>query len=192
MAREFELKYSATPGLLQELQGRYPNFLPITMETTYYDTPDGAMKARRWTLRRRMENGKAVCSLKTPGDFIRRGEWEAEMEDILAAIPALCKLGAPEELRHLAARGLAPVCGAAFIRLAAAVEVPGGTVELALDQGVFQGGGQEVPFWEIEVELKSGEEQVALDFAAALAAEFALKPETRGKAEQAMALSTEL
>lgn len=189
MAKEFELKYQATPEILAEIQKEYSSFTPITMETTYFDTPDGAMKARRWTLRRRLENGKAVCSLKTPGDFIRRGEWELETGDIAAALPALCTLGAPEMLLSLTAQGIAPVCGARFTRLAALIDLPGGSVELALDQGSFLGGNREVPFAEVEVELKSGDEQVALDFAATLATQYGLKPETKGKVERAMALA---
>lgn len=189
MAREFELKYRGTPEILEAIRREYGPFAPITMETTYFDTPEGAMKARRWTLRRRLENGKAVCSLKTPGDFLRRGEWELEGTDIGALLPELCKLGAPEELLTLTEGGIAPVCGARFTRLAALIPVPGGTVELALDQGAFLGGGREVPFSEIEVELKSGPEEAALTFATTLAAQYGLNPETKGKAERALSLA---
>lgn len=188
MAKEFELKYQASPEILEEIQGNFSGFTPISMETTYFDTPDGAMKARRWTLRRRLENGTAVCSLKTPGDFIRRGEWEAEGEDILTLLPVLCQLGAPEELLSLTASGISPVCGARFTRLAARIQLEAGEVELALDQGVFLGGGRQVPFAEVEVELKEGTEEAALAFAGALAERFHLTPETRGKVERAMAL----
>lgn len=189
MAKEFELKYQATPEILAKIQEEYSNFVPIVMETTYFDTQNGAMKARRWTLRRRLENGKSLCSLKTPGDFIRRGEWETEGEDIAALIPVLCNLGAPQELLSLTAQGIAPVCGARFTRLAALISLPGGAVELALDQGAFQGGGREVAFAEVEVELKAGEEAVALAFAQDLANTYHLTPETKGKVERAMALA---
>lgn len=188
MAKEFELKYQASPEILEEIQENFSGFTNISMETTYFDTPDGAMKARRWTLRRRLENGKAVCSLKTPGDFIRRGEWETEGEDIQALLPALCKLGAPEELLSLTASGISPVCGARFTRLAAQIALEAGVVELALDQGFFLGGGRQVPFAEVEVELKAGTEEAALAFARELAETFHLTPETRGKVERAMAL----
>ena len=189
MAKEFELKYQASPEILEEIQGNFSDFTPISMETTYFDTPDGAMKARRWTLRRRLENGTAVCSLKTPGDFIRRGEWEVEAPCLEGAIADLLALGAPEALGTYAAKGLSPVCGAKFLRRAALLTLPEGTVELALDQGVFLGGGKEQPFSEIEVELKSGSEETALAFGAQLAREYSLTPETKGKVERAMALA---
>ena len=43
-------------------------------------------------------------------------------------------------------------------------------------------------FAEVEVELKSGSDAVARDFAAALAAEFGLKPQPKSKLARAMAL----
>lgn len=188
MGKEFELKYQASPEILEKIQKKWGGFSPIAMETTYFDTPDGDMKALRWTLRRRLENGKSICSLKTPGDGLRRGEWEWEGADIAAAIYELCKLGAPEILLSYAEKGFAPVCGARLVRLARMTPVPGGRVELALDQGVFLGKGRQEPFSELEVELKSGTEEATLAFAAQLAAEYALQPEHRGKAERAMAL----
>ena len=50
------------------------------------------------------------------------------------------------------------------------------------------GGGKTIPFAEIEVELKSGEEAAATAFAEALAQEFNLTPEPKSKAQRAMAL----
>lgn len=188
MGKEFELKYQASPEILEEIQKKFGTFTPITMETTYFDTPDGDMKALRWTLRRRLENGTSICSLKTPGDGLRRGEWETEGQDITAAVEVLLRLGAPESLLSYARKGLSPVCGARLVRLAQWIPVPGGTVELALDQGVFLGSSRQEPFSELEVELKSGTEEAAFAFAAQLAAEFGLQPEHRGKAERAMAL----
>ena len=68
MGREFELKYAATPAQFAALKADFPHLRPIEMETTYYDTFDGKMGNYRWTLRRRMENGRSVCALKTPGE----------------------------------------------------------------------------------------------------------------------------
>lgn len=188
MGREFELKYRATPEDLKEIQREYGTFTSITMETVYYDTPDRDMKRLRWTLRRRLENGTSVCSLKTPGDGIRRGEWETEGDAMDAALPALARLGAPEELQQLTAKGISPVCGARFVRLAALISLPTGTVELALDEGILLGAGKEVPLCEVEVELKAGSDDAALAFGAALAEKYHLTPETKGKVERAMAL----
>ena len=190
MGREFELKYRATPPLQAALRQAYPgNWQTVAMETTYYDTPDGRLGDLHWTLRRRMENGKFVCTLKTPAGGLSRGEWETECADIIDAIPALLALGAPKELEDYTAQGVAESCGAKFTRLAGLLEAENCTVELALDEGILMGGGKELPFTEVEVELKAGSEEAAAAFAAKLAEEFGLTPEYRSKVARARALS---
>ena len=191
MGREFELKYNATAKDLAALKADYPHLTPIAMETTYYDTPDGTMGRLRWTFRRRMENEKSVCTLKTPTEGLGRGEWETECGDILAAVPLLMAAGAPAELAELVSQGIVPVCGARFRRLAGLIETDGATVELALDEGVLLGGGRELPFTEVEVELKSGSEEAAVQFANTLAALRGLTPEPRSKVVRARALANE-
>lgn len=189
MGREFELKYRADREKIAAIAARFGDFSTISMETAYYDTPDHALGARHWTLRRRYENARAVCTLKTPLPDGSRGEWETDREDILCAVPELCKLGAPAELKHLTECGVSQLCAARFTRLAKTLEIPGATVELALDQGVLLGGGRELPFAEVEVELKAGQDAAAAAFAAALAEEFALTAEPRSKVQRAMALA---
>jgi inorganic triphosphatase YgiF len=80
-------------------------------------------------------------------------------------------------------------CGARFTRLAAPLEIPGGRVELALDQGVLLGRGKELPFAEVEVELKEGSDPAAIAFAQALAEEFQLEKEPKSKFVRAMTLA---
>ena len=189
MGIEFELKYRADAGKCRALLEAYPgNWQQITMETTYYDTPAGELAAKRCTLRRRSENGKSVCTVKTPGENGVRGEWETECGDIREAVEILCKLGGPEEL--LSSRdGLVPVCGARFIRQCRVFSQESCTVELAADNGVLLGGGQEVPLCEIEVELKSGSPEAAVAFARKLAARFGLQEEKKSKFRRALDLA---
>lgn len=189
MGREFELKFSATPLQQAALASRLGEFSVITMETTYYDTPDRALSDRRITLRRRLENDRSVCTLKTPTDGVGRGEWEVEREEITQAIDELCKLSQWDGLPDLLTSGLEPVCGACFTRQAKTIDLEGGSVELALDQGILLGGGRELPLCEVEVELKSGSEDAAVDFAKALSREFGLKPEKKSKFRRALALA---
>ena len=189
MGREFELKYAATAADLEILKAKYPHLHPITMETTYYDSLDGRLGDRHWTLRRRMENGVAVCTLKVPGQGFGCGEWETECDDIYKALPILMAMDAPKELAELTAGGLQEFCGARFTRLAGHIECDGCTVELALDQGALLGGGRELQFSEVEVELKSGSEEAAVIFGQALAREMNLKPESRSKVARARELA---
>ena len=189
MGREFELKFRADASAIGKIREKYGDFSPISMETAYYDTFDLKLAFHHWTLRRRMENGVSVCTFKRPHKDGGRGEWEVECPNIMEGILALCKAGADEELLRVTAGGLMEVCGARFTRMAKTLEIPGGTVELALDQGVLLGKGKELPLAEVEVELKEGTDEAAVAFAKALAEEFSLVPEEKSKFVRAMALA---
>ena len=192
MGKEFELKYKASPEVLDTLEARFGGFHTITMETTYFDTPDRALGRRRWTLRRRYENGVSVCGLKTPGRNEVRGEWEVREENMDRGLEALCAMDVPEEFPGLIKAGLVQVCGARFDRRACLVTNGSTTVEIALDQGVFLGGSREKAFSELEIELKSGSRQETEAFGQALAREYGLETETVSKFERALALAREV
>ena len=88
MGREFELKFAATQSDHELLRRRFDNLSPITMETTYYDTPERAMGARRETLRRRYENGTAVYALKTylPDGSQETLRWQVSGSNLLITV----------------------------------------------------------------------------------------------------------
>lgn len=190
MGREFELKFRSTEvkqQLLQkELGGEWVRY---DMESTYYDTPGRELGRLRWTLRRRLENGRPVCTVKTPAPFGGRGEWETECDDILAAIPVLCNLGCPGELPNFTADGLEAVCGARFTRLASLVTLKDCVVELALDHGWLISGDKKRRLCEVEVEVKSGSEAAAAAWAKALAHRHDLRPEKKSKYRRALELA---
>ena len=190
MGIEFELKYRATPAQQELLMERFGGSArTVTMETTYYDTPDRFLSTRRMTLRKRMENGTAVCTFKTPAADGCRGEWECQCGDIQAAIPELLKSGAPESLLLLTAANLEPICGARFTRRAMDVEGLDFAAELALDSGVLLGSGREKSLCEVELELKSGSRDAMTAFMEELAAQCGLVPEIRSKFRRAKALA---
>lgn len=189
MGVEYEIKYRATPEQLALLRERVgADEKEFSMRTTYYDTPDGALSAKQYTLRKRMENGTAVCTAKTPLPGKGRGEWETPCDTIEEAIPVLCKLGAPEDLLTATARGVIPICGAAFTRLARIVETPDFTAELALDQGYLFSGEKRMPLCEAELELKSGSGQAMEAYGRGLAAVLGLTAETKSKFRRGLAL----
>lgn len=187
MGREVEWKYRCCPEAMEAIRQQFSPFITITMETTYFDTPDGVLQRKKWMLRRRLENGVAVYTLKTPLPDGSRGEWETEC-DPSEVIEKLCKLGAPAELKALTKSRLVEVCAARFTRLAALIELPRCTVELALDEGSFLAGGRKQPFRELEVEWKAGREADAAAFAQRLAERFHLETEPKSKAQRAMEL----
>ena len=112
-----------------------------------------------------------------------------EWGDILSAVPRLIALGAPKELEEYTRNGVSPTCGAQFTRKALTLAAGEGTVELALDSGVLLGGGRELPFAEVEVELKQGRDEDAVTFAQALAARFGLTQEPKSKLCRALELT---
>ena len=189
MGREFELKYRGSDEAIARLCQDFGGFTTISMETTYYDTFDGKLGSLHWTLRRRYENGTSICTLKTPAQGGGRSEWEVEADDIMTAIPKLCKLGAPDMLTELTAGGVTQVCGAKFTRLAKNLEIPEATVELALDRGCLMGGGREMALREVEIEVKSGSEEAAIGFARLLEHQYGLTPEPRSKFRRALGLA---
>ena len=186
MGLEFELKYAATPGVQEKIREKLGVFEEISMETTYFDTPDGDLSRRRITLRCRMENGLCVCTLKTPAPGHGRGEWDARAPWNAETVAALWKKSGEKGVDF---EELTPVCGAKFVRHAFPVELADCTLEVALDLGLLLGGDRKIPLCEVEVELKSGSEEAATQWAEALAAEFNLRPEPRSKFSRASALA---
>ena len=189
MGQERELKFRADPENLAALAVDFGNFTEISMETTYYDTPDGALSKAHITLRRRLENGVSVCTVKTPEKAGVRGEWETEADCVEQAIPALCKLGCTQPLVELTAAGVVPVCGARFTRRAALIREESFVAELALDQGVLLGGGKELPLCEVELELKSGSWEELIAYGAHLRLRYGLQEETKSKFRRALSLA---
>ena len=192
MGIEYELKFRAEPQAQAKIRETVAGpWRRIDMETAYYDTPEGALAQRHCTLRRRMENGKSVCTLKTPAPDGARGEWETEDTSLHRAVPVLCGMGCPELLELLEKNSVVKVCGARFVRYAASVDIGTAVVELALDLGVLTGADRELPLCEVEVELKSGSRETAAAFAALLARKYDLLPETKSKFRRALDLAKE-
>lgn len=190
MGIEFELKFRATETQLAEVARALTGAVcEYEMQTTYYDTPSGALSGRFYTLRRRLENDCSVCTLKYPVDEMGRGEVEVQCQDIRQALPELCRLSGIAELSAILAEGITPICGASFHRTAVTVTQPDCTVEVALDNGVLFGGGREIPLCEIEVEQKDGSREAAFAYAAQLADAHGLVLERGSKFRRALALA---
>lgn len=197
MELEFKLAVKA-PALLEQIlfdpqvaEVRRGGYRLLDLAAIYYDTADGLLSQRRWTLRLRQENMRLVATFKTPGVGNARGEWECEAASIQAALPMLTAMGAPAELEQLLAeQPLIPVCAAQFTRRAATVVFADGTeCELCGDVGLLMGSGNEEELCEVEVELKSGSAETAEAFAAELADRFDLQEEPRSKYARALALA---
>ena len=189
MGIEFERKFRASEEILEEIRKAFSEDEQIfSMETTYYDAPDKALSSRYYTLRRRMENDRSVCTLKAPISTAGKGEWEVECADIEVAILELCKLGAPKNLILLTRNGITPICGAKFTRIAKTLKLPNCTLELALDRGILFSGEKQEPLCEVEVELKEGTTEDCVAFSKEFAQRFDLKREMKSKFRRALTL----
>ena len=189
MAVEYELKYRATPEILERIKADFPGTYTITeMTTTYYDTPGGDLAKLFWTLRHRREGDKHICTLKTPSGLDGRSEYEWSCEDIQESIPHLCRLAGTNALAQLAERGLVETCGARFLRTARRLIAGSTLTELALDSGVLTNGDKEEAFAEVEVELKQGHRQEADIIAFLLSRSYDLEPESKSKFQRSKEL----
>ena len=189
MAVEYELKYRATPEILERIKADFPGTYTITeMTTTYYDTPGGDLAKLFWTLRHRREGDRHICTLKTPAGIDGRSEYEWHCEDIHEAIPHLSRLTGSNALNQLVERGLVKTCGARFIRTARRLIAGSTLTELALDSGVLINGEKEEPFTEVEVELKQGHRQEADIIAFLLSRSYGLEPENKSKFQRSKEL----
>ena len=189
MAVEYELKYRATPEVLERIQADFPgNYTVTEMTTTYYDTPGGDLAKLFWTLRHRREGDKHICTLKTPGGIDGRSEYEWSCESIHEAIPHMCRLSGSNALAQLVERGLVETCGARFTRTARAFVAGCTTTELALDQGVLINGEKEEPFAELEVELKRGFREETDIIGLLLSQAYGLETENKSKFQRSKEL----
>lgn len=186
MGREFELKFRANRDALAKIRALWQDWEEFSMETTYFDTADGKLSAKKCTLRRRMENGISVCTMKTPAASFGRGEWSINAPWCEETSKELFAAAMQEEIPFAQ---LSALCGARFSRLAKTVELPGCTVEIALDTGVLIGGGKEIPLCELEVEYKSGSEAAVVTWAEHFAKRFGLQAEKLSKFRRASLLA---
>lgn len=190
MGKEWELKFRAErPEVLDDILRDFA--LPweeIPMASTYFDTEQGDLTRRKWTLRLRREGETSVVTMKTAGDGKARGEWEYCAEDVSQAAELLCAQGAPEELAEILRKPVHPVCGARFTRRAVRLSLGETTAELALDSGILFRGDREIPLWEVELELKQGQEQDVTALAEDLCRRFPLTEEKDSKFVRAIRL----
>lgn len=190
MSIEFELKYAATPEILQQLRKDFGQpESTLSMQTTYYDTPSGKLSALRYTLRQRIENGTCVSTVKVPLEGSARGEWECVCDSLEEAVSRLCSMGAPQVLLDAQQEGLVPVCGARFTRHCYRLSSIDGWAELALDEGILTGGSKEIPLWEIEVEHKAGSQSDTVRLAQSIKDKYGLCPEPLSKFQRARRLA---
>lgn len=126
---------------------------------TYFDTPDGDLRAAGVSLRIRTARGKRIQTVKARGSAVAalfaRPEWEVAVPD---DTPVLDDGAAP--LRSLlpaaALDALAPAFVVRVTRRSAVASHAGARIEAAVDLGEVAAGMTTTPIAEVELELKEG------------------------------------
>ena len=158
------------------------------LTSTYYDTPDSALKQRGLTLRVRDQGGDFLQTVKQgdlgAGDLLSRGEWEDRVAkgrpdpDAAQSGPRLPE-GAAADLRQFFVTEVT--------RTIFAIEpLPGTEIEAAVDEGEIRAADEDraEPISEVELELKDGDAAALYDLAAQLVEVAPLRIETRSKSER--------
>ncbi len=156
--------------------------------STYYDTPDSALKERGLTLRVRDQGGHFTQTVKegdlASGDLLSRGEWE---DAVTESRPDPDAAQSGLRLPDGAAADLRPFFVTEVTRTIFAIEPLAGTaIEAAIDEGEIRAvaTGRAEPISEVELELKGGNAAALYDLAAQLLEVAPLRIETRSKSER--------
>lgn len=197
--QEIELKFQVPPEararLTEALSGA--DTRTTRLRARYFDTTDRLLARSAFALRLRQEGDGWVQTLKGRGDgLMARLEHNAPLgTDTGAAAPALSlerHAGTPAGAALIALLDRAGRTPADLVlqfstditRTHAEVQAEGAVVELALDVGQIEGGGQTLPVWEIEFELVSGSAEGLLSLAYLWTEAFGLWLDPRSKAER--------
>ena len=163
--------------------------------STYYDTPDLALRQRGISLRVRQTGGSFVQTVKDrdgASGFATRGEWEWTIASE-ALDPAV--MAKDEEAMILVAEDLdrvVPLFVTDIARSKRILSLDDGTlVEAAIDEGEVRAGDRHAVICEVELELKDGAAAPLFRLAADLARSAALRLGPDSKSERGYALLTD-
>lgn len=197
MAQEIELKLNLPARALPALR-RHPLVATATklgnastLDNTYYDTADLALKARKVAVRTRRAGRQWLqtvkCAAPSTGGLSQRPEWEQPYDGAFD----FSAIDAPEVAKLLARRGadLVPVFTTRFRRETRRHSPrPGVSILLMIDSGTIEVGERSAPICELELELEDGEPLDLLELACELARDLPLSPGDLSKAQRGFRL----
>lgn len=169
------------------------------MFSRYFDTKNGALSERRWTLRLRREGDRSVVTCKTDSvdveaGLFSRGEWQVYADDVIEGARMLVEEGAPEELmREIETSGVVERCTIEFDRRAVQLRLPAGViVEMAVDKGVIYANGGAAPLHELELELLFGRPEDLRPLSDLFTEKYQLRGEKLSKYARALQLAEKM
>ncbi|HTI67262.1 MAG TPA: CHAD domain-containing protein [Caulobacteraceae bacterium] len=191
---ETELKFEVAPGALGKLRKHPALAAPATtsrLRSVYYDTPDHDLRNAGVSLRVRESGGRFVQTVKTregPGS-IERGEWERDVDGARPEASALAGTPAEAVLNGHGAGDLAEVFSTTVERAVRLWSDGSALVELSLDEGRIDAGGDREPIHELELELKAGGAAALFVLARTLAGAAPIRLSFDSKAERGYRLA---
>ncbi len=141
-----------------------------TLNSVYFDTPDGLLRSHTISLRVRNDGNSTVQTVKMTdggGASIARREWEVHLPDtgsnsskpnlLRPDLDAMADESLPSVLRKLKAAELVPILEMRVVRSTKETRLENFRVEYAVDQGEVRTGSRTAPISEIELELLDGD-----------------------------------
>ncbi|GAB5470816.1 MAG: inorganic triphosphatase [Rhodospirillales bacterium] len=167
----------------------------VELESTYFDTPNLALKAQGMALRVRKQGKRRTQTLKVAKDkslSTLREIRELEV-DIAGDSPDIAAID-DADLRALLseeaiAAHLKPVFTTRIVRHLLPLRLMDSEIEVAFDEGTVSAGEREDPVCEMELELLSGAPEYLLQLALAISEQVKIQLETRSKAARGYALA---
>ena len=168
----------------------------IQLTNVYFDTPGRALAKAKSAVRLRGTPDQWLQTYKTAGEsqegLHNRHEWELPVAGVALEIPALLEICDDEHAANAlsdAAPELIALFRTDFSRVIWDVEIDGAKIEAALDLGEVatdvDGERRTTPISELELELKSGNEEALNTLAAQMRGAFLyLQPEDASKARR--------
>ncbi len=201
MHDEYELKLSVPKKYLSALE-HHVLIHAATREkkkhsrlvTTYFDTPESALRKRGMALRVRRSGRRRVQTLKAAADDTGSAHHHREYEsEIKGDRPDISLIHPPRIRRFLNRnkldRSLTPVFTTDIERDCIPLQFADSNIELALDVGRISTGDDEQEICEAELELTSGRRAGIIELALALCDEVPFRLESRTKAARGYVMS---
>jgi len=171
--REIELKLELESGAAAALRA-HPALAGLPAKSadqssTYYDTPDSALRKAGYSLRVRQAKGRHIQTVKHQASgaagLFDRPEWETDIHGPEPDLRAAAETPLGEVLTKKLRKQLTSLIRSDMVRTTWLAELDGSTIEVVLDEGDVAGGDAREVIAELELELKAGAPSALIGFA---------------------------
>ena len=167
---------------------------PATLVSVYFDTDKLKLRNKGLSLRVRRIGRRYVQTIKQEtgesAALFARNEWEHDIGGRQPDLDAAQDTALAPLLSKKLRRGLKPVFETRVRRTVHPIHSDGSEIEISIDRGKVEAGGQSSPLCEVELELKRGEAAELFRLAHALAEQVPVQLAVTSKAERGYALVT--